>query len=56
MFEHVLAKAALLDWSAPGLKLLEINSIVDWYLSWMAQVERELARKAKGPGSSPGPE
>ena len=41
-------------WGWKG-KLLKINSIVDWYLSWMAQVVRALSRKAKGPGSSPGP-
>ena len=34
----------------------EINSIVDPYLSWIAQFVRALARKAKGPGSSLGPE
>ena len=33
----------------------EIKSIVDWYLPSIAQLVRELARKAKGPGSSPGP-
>ena len=33
----------------------EINSIVDWYLSWMAQLVRELTWKSKGPGSSPSP-
>ena len=32
----------------------EINSIVYRYLSWIAQLVRELARKAKCPGSSPG--
>ena len=36
-------------------KTLDINSIMDWYLSWIAQLARALARKAKGPGSSPGP-
>ena len=33
----------------------EINSIVDRYMSWIAQLVRALAQKAKGPGSSPGP-
>ena len=33
-----------------------INSIVDPYLSWIAQLVRALVYKAKGPGSSPGPE
>ena len=33
----------------------EINSIVDLYVSWIAQLVRALARKGKGPGSSPGP-
>ena len=35
---------------------LDINSIMDPYLSWIAQLVRALARKANGPGSSPGPE
>ena len=33
----------------------EDNSIVDRYMSWIAQLVRALAQKAKGPGSSPGP-
>ena len=33
----------------------EINSIVIQYMSWIAQLVRALARKAKGPGSSPDP-
>ena len=33
----------------------KINSIVVRYMSWIAQLVRALARKAKGPGSSPGP-
>ena len=33
-----------------------INSIVDRCMSWIAQLVRALARKAKGPGSGPGPE
>ena len=33
----------------------EINSIVDRYMSWIAQLARALARKAKGPGSNPVP-
>ena len=33
----------------------EINSIVDWYMSWIAQLVRALARKAKCLGSRPGP-
>ena len=36
-------------------KTLEIDSIVDWYLFMIAQLVRALTRKAKGPGSSPGP-
>ena len=34
----------------------EINSIADWYLSWIVQLVRALACKAKGPGSNPSPE
>ena len=30
--------------------LKEINSIVDPYLSWITQLVRALASKAKGPG------
>ena len=33
----------------------EVNSIVDRYMSWIAQLVRALARKAEGLGSSPGP-
>ena len=33
----------------------EINSIVVRYMSWIAQLVRALAWKAKGPGSNPGP-
>ena len=33
----------------------EIISIMDRYMAWIAQLVRALARKAKGPGSSPGP-
>ena len=33
----------------------EINSIVARYTSWIAQLVRALAQKAKGAGSSPGP-
>ena len=33
----------------------EVDSIVDRYMSWIAQLVRALAREAKGPGSSPGP-
>ena len=33
----------------------EINSIVDRYMSWIAQLVRALAREGKGPGSSPSP-
>ena len=33
----------------------EIKSLVDRYMSWIAQLVRALARKAKGPGSNPGP-
>ena len=33
----------------------EINSIVVRYMSWIAQLVIALARKAKDPGSSPGP-
>ena len=32
----------------------EINSIVDRYMFWIAQLVRELARKAKDLGSSSG--
>ena len=32
----------------------EINSVMDRYLYWIAQLVRALARKAKGPDSSPG--
>ena len=31
------------------------KTIVDWYLSWIAQLVRALAQKAKGPDSSSGP-
>ena len=31
------------------------NLVFRRYLSWIAQLVRALARKAKGPGSSPGP-
>ena len=31
------------------------ETIMDWYMSWIAQLVRALARKAKGSGSSPGP-
>ena len=33
----------------------EINSIVARYMSWIGQLVRALARKAKAPGSNPGP-
>ena len=33
----------------------EINYIVVRYMSWIAQLDRALAWKAKGLGSSPGP-
>ena len=33
----------------------DINSTEDQYMSWIAQLVRALARRAKGPGSSPGP-
>ena len=33
----------------------EINTIVLRYMSWISQLVLALARKAKGPGSSPGP-
>ena len=33
----------------------EINSILNRYISWIAQLVRALALKAKGPGSSSGP-
>ena len=33
----------------------EINSVLDQYMSWIAQLVRPLACKAKGPGSSASP-
>ena len=35
--------------------LKEINSIMDLYLSWIAQLVRALVHKAKGLGSTSGP-
>ena len=31
-------------------KAQEINSIMDRYMTWIAQLVRALAQKAKGPG------